>query len=308
VNGRRAESTQDASYLIRLYQGSTIDFTINRQDPRTGSELIETSAYARWDPPSYTDECGVERAQGPTGITIGSVSVLPVQLTPEELADYKKASADSYRAYKKEIASDAPAWCYGGAAFGFSRLSEAQCADLSPEGQADARALRDDLFPDSDAPCYEFRSGTVYETITRTESEPIWDAVPNGTRLAFESLILARNQVWSWIRGYTSPQFAGPVGIAQTTGEVVDQAGWRSLLSFAALLSMNLAVLNILPIPMFDGGRLFFIFIEAIRGKRIAPQKEALVHLAGFIGIILLTVVITYFDIVRVLSGDSLLR
>jgi regulator of sigma E protease len=114
--------------------------------------------------------------------------------------------------------------------------------------------------------------------------------------------------VWTWIRGYASPQFAGPVGIAQTTGDVVDQAGWRSLLTFAGLLSMNLAVLNILPIPMFDGGRLFFIAVEAIRGKRISPQKEALVHAAGFVGIILLTLVITYFDIVRVLSGDSLIR
>jgi regulator of sigma E protease len=60
---------------------------------------------------------------------------------------------------------------------------------------------------------------------------------------------------------------------------------------------------------MLDGGRLFFIFIEFVRGgRRIAPEKEALVHLVGLAAMLALFVVVTYFDIVRIVSGGSLLR
>ena len=119
-----------------------------------------------------------------------------------------------------------------------------------------------------------------------------------------------RNLVWAKVRGFDSDgPVTGPVGIAQATGEVVEEAGYIQLISLASSLSMSLAVLNFLPIPAVDGGRLFFIFIEFIRGgRRIAPQKEALVHLAGFVGLILLAVVITYFDVLRLVNGDSLLR
>jgi regulator of sigma E protease len=122
-------------------------------------------------------------------------------------------------------------------------------------------------------------------------------------------LILTRNQVWSLVRGYGGSPVTGPVGIAQATGEVVDQAGWKSLVDLAASISMSLAILNILPIPMFDGGRLAFIFIEFIRGgRRIAPEKEALVHFIGFAAILVLALVITYYDVARIINGDSLLR
>ena len=81
------------------------------------------------------------------------------------------------------------------------------------------------------------------------------------------------------------------------------------MLNFAALISMSLAMLNALPIPMVDGGRLAFIFVEFLRrGKRIAPEKEALVHLAGFGAMILFGLVITYFDILRIFNGDTLLK
>ena len=310
VNGRRAESTQDASYLIRLYQGSTIDMTIKRDDPRTGSsDLVEKEVYARWDPPEYTDECGVEHPQGPTGIMIGAVSVQPVSLTPEDRADLEDANRRAFKEYRDEISPDAPSWCYGGSGFGFASLAQEECDGLSDERRQHAQELKQELFPNSEYPCYEFRPGPATEVITRSESLPPWEALPEGPRMSFESLILARNQIWSWIRGFQDPQVAGPVGIAQATGEVVDQAGWLSLINFAALLSMNLAVLNVLPLPMFDGGRLAFIVIEFLRGgRRIAPQKEALVHLVGLVAIISLAVVITYFDLVRVLNGDSLLR
>jgi len=309
VNGRHVDSQQDASYMLRLYQGSNIDLSIKRTDPRTGPETIAKSVYSRWNPKSYNDECGVERSQGPIGITVGPAFTQPSTTTATERATIATQSEKNFAEYKKNIVPDAPAACFGGGSFGFRPLTAAQCSGLDDQSKADAEALKTRLFADTEFSCYQFSppQGYIVPTVRRTEAP--WVAIPNGARLSFESLILARNQIWGVIRGFGDSPFTGPVGIAQATGEVVDQAGWLSLLNFAALISMSLAMINALPIPMVDGGRLTFILIEALRrGKRIAPEKEALVHLAGFAAMILFGLVITYFDVIRIFNGDSLLK
>ena len=144
---------------------------------------------------------------------------------------------------------------------------------------------------------------------TETVSQPPWESIPAGARATLDAMILARNELVSWFKGGSSPAVAGPVGIAQTTGEVARAGGITPLLMLAALLSINLGVLNLLPLPMLDGGRVFFLLIEVLRGgRRIAPEKEALVHLVGFVAFIVLAIVITFADIARIASGDSLFR
>ena len=154
---------------------------------------------------------------------------------------------------------------------------------------------------------------TRFLPASETQWEWPWEAIPDGAVRSYESIILARNEIWSRIQGGTAGgagfQLTGPVGIAQLTGEVVEVAGWVSLIEFAALISMNLAVLNILPLPMLDGGRVVFVLIEyARRGKRIAPQKEAMVHLVGLVAMLTFALVITYFDVVRIFSGEGIIR
>jgi regulator of sigma E protease len=147
------------------------------------------------------------------------------------------------------------------------------------------------------------------DSFTQTQSFPIWEAVPKAMRSTVDSLILARNQIFAWGAARTAPQLAGPVGIAQATGEVAKQAGWAALLQFAALLSINLAIVNILPLPMLDGGRVMFVILEILRrGKRVAPEKEAMVHFVGFVVLISLVVVISYFDVTRIIHGGSVFR
>jgi len=144
---------------------------------------------------------------------------------------------------------------------------------------------------------------------TETQSYAPWKALRLGTRETFDSLKLARNEVISWIKGATTPQVAGPVGMAQMTSEVVEEAGWRSLVDFAALISINLAVINILPLPFLDGGRIVFVLVEVLRrGRRIAPQREALVHFAGLVVLMTFVVVISYFDIARLIRGENIFR
>lgn len=93
-------------------------------------------------------------------------------------------------------------------------------------------------------------------------------------------------------------EVAGPVGIATLTGQMVAM-GWVYVLQFTAILSLNLAVINILPIPALDGGRLLFLLIEKIKRKPIRQDVEAMVHNIFFIILLLLILLITFKDVAK---------
>lgn len=213
VGSYDTKSLAEASRLVRIYQGKTVDVVVRR-----AGERVVVPVYARWAPPE---------GQGPTGISIAPESVNPVDGRP----------------------------------------------------------------------------------YTVTVSQPPWEAIPNGAVLTWQTLILARNEIVGWVKGTTRPQFQGPVGIAQTTGEVARSsettAGAISpLLELAALLSINLGILNLLPLPMLDGGRVLFVLIEVVRrGRKIRPEREALVHLVGMAAFLLLAIVVTFADISRIVDG-----
>ena len=97
---------------------------------------------------------------------------------------------------------------------------------------------------------------------------------------------------------------SGPVGIVKTIGDTYTESKtdgifyvFLNMLNMAILLSANLGVMNLLPLPALDGGRLVFFIIEAIRGKRMDPQKEGMVHYVGLILLMVLMVVIMGNDI-----------
>ncbi len=113
------------------------------------------------------------------------------------------------------------------------------------------------------------------------------------------------------IRGkVTKDDVSGPIGIAQFVGESYDQAeenyGTSSailtMLEIIVLLSVNLGILNLLPLPALDGGRLLFMFVEVVRGKPISPEKEGMVHFAGLVVLMVLMVFIMYNDIMRLVQ------
>lgn len=97
---------------------------------------------------------------------------------------------------------------------------------------------------------------------------------------------------------------SGPVGIVKTIGDTYEQSKasgvfyiFVNMLNISILLSANLGVMNLLPIPALDGGRLVFLIIEAIRGKKIDPDKEGMVHFIGMACLMLLMVVVMFSDI-----------
>ncbi|MFH0905374.1 MAG: M50 family metallopeptidase [bacterium] len=94
---------------------------------------------------------------------------------------------------------------------------------------------------------------------------------------------------------------AGPVGIAKITAQAV-QLGWLSVLQWLIFLSVNLGVINIVPFPALDGGRLLFLLVEIARGgRRVKPEIENLVHNLGFVLLLAFIFTVTYRDIVRLL-------
>jgi regulator of sigma E protease len=149
--------------------------------------------------------------------------------------------------------------------------------------------------------------GTTNPRVVK-KSYPVWDAFPMAVQRIWDVVTISKNGIVRWAAGGDDPGLAGPIGIAQVTGEVA-RVGISPLFEFTALISISLAIMNILPIPALDGGRLLFVVIEWVRrGKRISPQREGLVHLVGFAILLSFIVIISYFDIVRILNGDSLIR
>lgn len=100
------------------------------------------------------------------------------------------------------------------------------------------------------------------------------------------------------IVGQMVGDISGPIGIAQMAGQAA-KTGWESVLRLTAVLSINLGLFNLFPIPALDGGRLFFLVIEAIRRKPLEPQKEGMVHFVGFVLLMILLVVVTYKDVIK---------
>jgi len=133
---------------------------------------------------------------------------------------------------------------------------------------------------------------------------PWYQAPFEGARMVVESVAMIGTTLGGMIvqlfRGRVeSLGVAGPVGIFLYARDLKD-LGFSYLLQFAALISVNLAVLNVLPIPALDGGRILFLVIEKIKGGRLNPRFENMAHTVGFALLILLMAVVTYQDIRKI--------
>ena len=138
---------------------------------------------------------------------------------------------------------------------------------------------------------------------TESRSMPIWSAVPQSFVTTWELLVLVKQAFSGAISEGQAPKVAGPVGIAKVAGEFTREGGFTGWLVITILLSVNLAIINILPIPMLDGGRVVFVVLEWVRrGRRVPAEKEGLVHLIGFVVLMAGVLLITANDIRQLLS------
>ncbi|MFZ5365251.1 MAG: RIP metalloprotease RseP [Patescibacteria group bacterium] len=127
----------------------------------------------------------------------------------------------------------------------------------------------------------------------------IWLGVKTGVLMTGSIIkgfgIVIKNLVTTGKAGF---EVAGPVGIAVLTGQMT-KLGINYLINFAAILSLNLMIINFLPFPALDGGRVLFLIIEKLRGKPIKPKIENLIHTIGFALLILLVIIVTGRDIFK---------
>ena len=136
-----------------------------------------------------------------------------------------------------------------------------------------------------------------------TAKLPFFSALWEGMRL---TLLMAKDTVVGLftliseaLRGRGDlTSVTGPIGMMGIVGDAY-QFGFIYLLSFAALISINLAIINLLPFPALDGGRLFFLLIEKIKGSRISPKVANTMNMVGFYLLIFLMLVITYHDVIK---------
>lgn len=124
-------------------------------------------------------------------------------------------------------------------------------------------------------------------------------AIEEMGRLAKSTAVMFFGVLKQFISGAGVPEgVSGPVGIAQMTFVTI-QDGFAALLRFVALLSLSLGVINILPIPALDGGKFFFIMVQAITGKKLSPKYEQIIHAGGFFFLIALIFYITFNDVMN---------
>lgn len=142
-----------------------------------------------------------------------------------------------------------------------------------------------------------------------TPVQKVFSGIIHPANLMVYNVDLMAQLIGTSIRNKTAEPLgqgvAGPIGIYSVVGSIVDIPDAKErvlqLLNLAGLLSLSLAVFNILPIPALDGGRLFFILIEGVTGKKINPQHEALAHTIGMIVLLGLIVIITFKDVFQFL-------
>jgi regulator of sigma E protease len=167
------------------------------------------------------------------------------------------------------------------------------------------------VVPREDPPSGQGRTGVLLQSNTvGYDRVPLWRAPVEGVRLAWETFTLQVNGLRQLIAGQFSPRdLVGPVGMGQLTGEIVERSTiplWVTLANLAGFLSLNLFILNLLPFPALDGGRLVFVVLEMLRGgRKIAPEREGMVHFVGLMVLLTLMFVIGFSDIMRLVRGDS---
>ena len=297
INGKHIETTAEVSTLTREYGDRQMRVTIERR-----GELIDTYVTPRKNPPKGQGHVGIIMQEENVGIvrvdavTAGSAADAAGIQAGDQFVSVNGRPVDDFFVLESEL----------------NRFTGATVDVVVRRGDAlysttmavPNLGAREDVFMALGLPT--LRSIPQFERIPWTE------IVPRGFSESFHATKLMLEQVRTILTDREAlTQVAGPVGMGQITSELIRESPlpvWFILAQLSIILSLNLAVLNLLPLPALDGGRLFFVLIEIVRGgRKIAPEKEGLVHFAGLVLLIGLMFVIAFRDVDRILGGHSFL-
>lgn len=296
VAGAPVESSADVGQRTREFAGRPMSVVIQR-----GDRTIDTMVEPRANPPA---------GEGPTGVGISDVAVAEARVdavTPESpAATAGFTPGDQIVKVGAVPIEDAFALQ--------SALAAAAGSDVAIEvARGDARPTvtlavpKDD--PKSDLLTQIGFDVSIHPLFTRV---PLGSIIPIGIAQAMEQMRAMLSGLADLITGRAPlNQIAGPLGMGQITSEIVSASPlplWVTLSQLAILLSLNLAVLNLLPLPALDGGRLLFVIVEVLRGgKKLAPEREGVVHFTGLVLLLGVMVIIFVLDALRIHEGRSFL-
>lgn len=160
----------------------------------------------------------------------------------------------------------------------------------------DGKNVNIDLVPEYNQESNSYVIGIVFGRVRRYGLFPAIGMAFNQTgRLAYMMIDMLRGLIF---KGQGLNEVMGPVGIVGEIGKAV-QEGMQQLLTLAVIITLNLGIINLIPFPALDGGRLALLLVEGVRGKPLEPEKEGFIHFIGFVVLILLMILVTYQDITR---------
>ena len=296
VAGVPVESSTDVGARAREFGGKPMSVVVERN-----GEAVETSVVPRLNPPAGEGPTGV----GITDSPIADASVAAVSASsPASQAGFQPG--DRIVAIGSQQVSDPYALQFA--------LTNASGTTISVEvirsgEHATVSLAVPELQPEGDLLT---QLGLDLAIKPRFDRVPLGSIIPVGVAQAWEQ----SGQMLSGIRDLVTgraplDQIAGPLGMGQITSEIVSASPlplWVTLAQLAILLSLNLAVLNLLPLPALDGGRLLFVIVEVLRGgKKLAPEREGIVHVAGLILLLGFMVIVLVLDALRIYEGRSFL-
>ncbi len=291
ADGRRVRTSGDLITAINLRLGADTRWIVERD-----GRLIELRiAEARVAPPPGQGAVGVRLADG--GLTVAGVA----PGSPAALAGLHEGDLILSAGGRRVLDAD-------GLRAALAQPADAETGDAGAGAPAEIQALRGADVVTLTLPRGAGAADGLSVTAKPGERRSLGPVAAFGAGVGRigDILLLVRNEVSRWIAGAAGIELAGPIGIAQITGDVA-RIGLSPLVTWTALLSLNLAIVNLLPIPALDGGRIAFVLVEMARGgRRLAPQKERLVHAVGFALLIGAIIAVSVNDVRRLLSGWSL--
>jgi regulator of sigma E protease len=297
IDGQEIERTQEIVNDTRSKAGEEITVTLERR-----GTLVDTTLIPRENPPEGEGRVGVNLTER----TVSEVFVDQIS-AGSAVDEAGLQSGDRIVFANDREVTDAYVLQ--------TELNRFEGADLPVTYERNGELLETEIAVPRSLTGETLTLTTGFEVIRATpifEDVPALQVIPRGFEEAFDATKLMLESIrYVFTNTESLGQVAGPVGMGQLTSELIEEStlpAWVTLANLAIILSLNLAFLNLLPLPALDGGRLVFVLIEVIRGKRIAPEKEGLVHMVGIVMLIGLMFIIAFNDIKRIIGGDSFLR
>lgn len=296
VAGVPVKGSGDISAHAREFADSPMSVVIER-----GGQRIDTTVTPRSNPPA---------GQGPTGVTISEVA--PAHLEVKSLTMNSPLANSGLQPSDEIVSID------GQPITDAFRLQTALSDSSDKTVPVVVKRGTGETTLDIPFPALDESNDLLEQLGLDLSVQPIFERVP-WLQVIPVGIAQAWEQTGQMLGGLRDlftgraplNQIAGPLGMGQATSEIVSASPlplWVTLANLAILLSLNLALLNLLPLPALDGGRLLFVIIEILRGgKKVAPEREGVVHFTGLVLLVGAMVIIFVLDALRIHEGKSFL-